>query len=55
MPVKVVKKGGKKPYAIVEKATGRVVGRSATKQKASISAGHRNKAYGKKNFGKGLV
>ena len=44
MPVTVQKRGGKKPYKIVEKATGKVVGSSETKHKAEASARARNAA-----------
>lgn len=37
MPDKVVKRGGKRPYKIVEKSTGRVVGSSTSKAKAESS------------------
>jgi len=47
MPVKVVKRdsGAKKPYKIVEEATGKVVGSSETKAKAQASANARNAAH----------
>jgi len=44
MPVKVVKKGGARPYKVVEKATGKVKGSSTTKAKAQASANARNAA-----------
>lgn len=45
MPVHVEKrKGGGKPYKIVETATGHVVGSSTSRKKAEISAWHRNRA-----------
>ena len=43
-PVKVVKKSGAKPYKVVEKDTGKVVGSSTTKEKAESSARARNAA-----------
>lgn len=48
MPVKVEKRGGKRPYKIVEKSTGRVVGSSVNRRNAEISASKRNKATRKK-------
>ena len=42
MPYTVRKTKGKKPWAIVNQATGRVVGKSSSKKKASISASIRN-------------
>ena len=42
MPVKVEHRGGKKPFKIVEKSTGKVVGSSTTKTKAQSSANARN-------------
>lgn len=42
MPVKVVKRSGAKPYKVVEKATGKVVGSSTTRAKAQASANARN-------------
>lgn len=51
MPTKVRKGKGKKPYKIVEKATGKVVGSSTSKKKASISAGYRNAAHKRKMGG----
>jgi len=50
MPVTVRKKRkgeSGKPWKIIEKSTGKVVGQSDTKQKANISASYRNKAYKK--------
>lgn len=47
MPVKVEKRTGAKPYKIVEKATGKVVGSSTTKADAEASARARNAAYKK--------
>ena len=44
MPVKVVKRGGARPWKIVEVASGRVVGSSETKEKAQSSANARNAA-----------
>jgi hypothetical protein len=43
MPVHVEKRGGKKPFKIVEKS-GKVVGSSSTKAKAQGSANARNAA-----------
>lgn len=37
MPYKVVKRTGAKPYKIVNKETGKVVGSSETKKKAEAS------------------
>lgn len=37
MPYKVVKRSGEKPYKIVNKETGRVVGSSTSKSKAQAS------------------
>jgi len=45
VPVKVVKRGGKKPFKIVEKATGKIVGSSTSKAKAQRSANARNAAH----------
>lgn len=45
MPVVVRKRGtGAKPYKIVEKHTGKVVGSSSTRAKAQASANARNAA-----------
>jgi len=44
MPVIVRKGTGKRPYKIVEKATGKVVGTSTTRAKAQASANARNAA-----------
>ncbi len=44
MPVKVRKGSGSKPFKVVEKATGKVVGSSTTKAKAESSARARNAA-----------
>ena len=53
MPVKVVKGSGARPWKIVEKETGKVVGSSATKEKAQSSARARNaSAHGWKPTGK---
>ena len=50
MPVKVEKRGsGSKPYKIIEKATGKVVGSSETKKDAEASARARNYAHAKKS------
>jgi len=43
-PVKVEKRSGKKPYKVVEKATGKVKGSSETRAKAESSARARNAA-----------
>jgi hypothetical protein len=48
MPVHVEKRGGVRPYKIIETATGRVVGSSETRAKAEASAAHRNKAHERK-------
>ena len=48
MPVKVKKTTGSKPYKIVKRTTGEVVGASASKKKAAASARATNRAYGKK-------
>jgi hypothetical protein len=37
MPYKIVKRTGKRPYKIVNRASGRVVGSSATRAKAVAS------------------
>lgn len=47
MPVKVVKRVGKRPYKIVEKS-GKVVGSSTTRRNAEISASKRNAAFKRK-------
>ena len=53
MPVKVEKRTGSRPYKIVEKATGKVVGSSATRANAQRSANARNAArHGWKPTGK---
>jgi len=53
MPVKVVKRSGAKPYKIVEKSSGKVVGSSTTRTKAQGSANARNAArHGWKPTGK---
>ena len=53
MPVTVRKGSGAKPYKIVEKATGKVVGSSTTREKAQSSANARNAArHGWKPTGK---
>ncbi len=51
MPVKVEKRGNVKsrPFAIVEKATGHIVGRSKTRKDAEVSARVRNQAYARKH------
>ena len=52
-PVKVKKGTGSRPYKIVEKATGKVVGSSATRANAQRSANARNAArHGWKPTGK---
>ena len=49
MPVKVKKTtGNSKPYKIVKRTTGEVVGASSSKKKADASARVTNRAYGKK-------
>ena len=45
MPVKVEKRAGARPWKIVEKETGKVVGSSETKAKAQASANARNAAH----------
>ena len=53
MPVKVEKRTGKRPFKIVEVATGKVVGSSTTKADAQRSANARNAArHGWKPTGK---
>jgi len=53
MPVTVREGSGKKPWKIVEKATGKVVGSSTSKAKAQSSANARNAAlHGWKPTGK---
>lgn len=53
MPVKVRKGSGVKPYKIVEKSTGKVVGSSTSRAKAQSSANARNAArHGWKPTGK---
>lgn len=48
----VIKKGsGKKPYKIIRKDTGKVVGSSSTKAKAYRSIGYREEAEMKKESG----
>lgn len=44
MPYKVVKKSGERPYKIVRKDTGKIVGSSKTKEaaKASVRARYAN-------------
>jgi len=44
MPVTVRKGSGSRPYKIVEKKTGKVVGTSTTKAKAQSAANARNAA-----------
>ncbi len=44
MPVTVRKGSGKRPWKIVEKSTGKVVGSSTSKEKAQKSANARNAA-----------
>jgi hypothetical protein len=46
MPVKVRKGTGAKPYKIVKRTTGEVVGASSSKKKADASAKVTNRAYG---------
>ena len=48
MPVKVRKGTGAKPFKIVKRTTGEVVGSSSSKKKADASARVTNRAYGKK-------
>ena len=48
MPVKVRKGTGAKPYKIVKRTTGEVVGASSSKKKADASAKVTNRAYGRK-------
>ena len=48
MPVKVRKGTGAKPYKIVKRTTGEVVGASSSKKKADASARVTNRAYGRK-------
>lgn len=48
MPVTVRKGSGKKPWKVVEKSSGRVVGSSTSKAKAQGSANARNAARPKK-------
>jgi hypothetical protein len=43
MPVKVVKRTGKKPFKIVEVSTGKVKGSSKTRKAAQASARARNR------------
>lgn len=47
MPDKVVKRGGSRPYKIVEKATGKVKGSSTSRAKAESAL--RARAAGKHN------
>jgi len=44
MPVKVKRGSGKRPWKIVEKSTGKIVGSSTTKANAEASARARNAA-----------
>ena len=56
MPTTVRKGSGSRPYKVVEKATGRVVGSSSTRAKAQSSANARNAAsHGWKPTGKKRV
>ena len=48
MPVRVKKTTGAKPYKIVHRKTGAVVGSTASKKKADASARVTNRAYGRK-------
>ena len=48
MPVRVKKTTGAKPYKIVKRTTGKVVGSTASKKKADASARVTNRAYGRK-------
>jgi hypothetical protein len=55
MPWKVVKRGGKKPWKIVKKTTGEIVGSSTSKEQAMASVRARYAAEGgamKKKGGK---
>jgi hypothetical protein len=45
MPYGVKKGGGKRPYKIVNKTTGKQVGSSTSKSKAHKSASIRNRAH----------
>jgi len=51
MPVSVRKGSGNKPWKIVEKSTGKVVGTSTSKANAEASARARNAAWAKKRGG----
>ena len=51
MPYKIVKKGGERPYKIVKADTGKVVGSSTSKAKASRSIGYREEAKREKPAG----
>ena len=48
MPVKVRKGSGPKPYKIVKRTTGKVVGSTSSRKKADASARVTNRAYGRK-------
>ena len=52
MPVHVEHRGsGRKPWKIIETATGRVKGSSTTRRDAEISASRRNQFHRKKHKG----
>ena len=56
MPYKIVKRTGKKPWKIINKQTGKVVGSSTTKEKAQSSARARMAGeHGWKPRGKGRI
>lgn len=48
MPVRVSKRQGPRPYKIIEVATGRIVGSSASRVRAEASARVRNAYYKRK-------
>lgn len=48
MPYRLVKRTGKKPWKIIRKADGKVVGSSTSKAKAARSIGYREGAEKKK-------
>lgn len=48
MPVKVVRRGGARPWKIIEVSTGKVKGSSKTKRDAEASARARNTAIRRK-------
>lgn len=45
MPYKIAKRGGEKPYKIINKDTGKVVGSSTSRAKAEASARARNAGH----------